>query len=139
MEVQMSIPEKVGAMLDQWRLFALATTDSDGTPNVAPMLQMWRFKDDVIVIADVFMKRTRANVEGRGKAGIGIWDDKTGESYKLKGEARYVTEGEEYDFTVSKMREKNPKANPRGAVVFRILSAWNTASGPKAGDLLWEA
>ena len=135
----MSIPEKVGAMLDQWRLFALATTDSDGTPNVAPMMQMWRFKDDVIVIADLFMKLTRVNVETNGKAGIGIWDDKTRESYKLKGEARYVTEGEEYDFTVSKIREKNPKANPKGALVIRIISVFDTASGPKAGELLWEA
>ena len=135
----MNIPEKVGAMLDRWRSFALATTDPDGTPNVAPMMQMWRIEDDVIVIADLFMKRTRENIQANGKAGIGIWDDETRESYKLKGEARYVTEGKEFDFAVARVREKKPKANPKGALVIRILSVHDTASGPHAGDLLWPA
>ncbi len=133
----MSIPEKVGAMLDSWRTFALATTDADGTPNVSPMMQMWRLEDDVLVIGDMFMKQTKENIQNNGKAGIGIWDDKTRESYKLKGEARYDTEGEAYEFCLKKFREKKPTAQFFGAVVFKIVSIHETTSGKRAGDKLW--
>lgn len=133
----MSIPEKAGAMLDSFRTFALATTDPDGTPNVSPMMQMWRFADDVLVIGDMFMKQTRENIQNNGKAGIAIWDNETRESYKLKGEARYDTEGEAYEFCLKKFRVKKPDAKFYGAVVFKITSIHDTASGPQAGKRIW--
>jgi len=64
----MEIPSEVKRLLDRGKTISLATVDRDGNPNVAPMLQYWWFSGDTMVIADLFMRATSANVRDTGKA-----------------------------------------------------------------------
>jgi len=55
----------------------------------------------------LIMKATKRNVEDTGKISISVWDDESGESYKLIGTGTYQTSGEAFD-----LADLPPKTNP---------------------------
>jgi len=131
----MDIPSKVKELLGKGLTISLATVDREGNPNAAPMQQYWWFSEDTMAIADLFMLATSANVRDTGKACISVWDDETGEAYKLRGQARYVTKGPEYELAKGEVL-KNKPTTPKGAVVITFNEVYQAARGPQAGELI---
>ena len=134
----MHIPEQVRETFGERPLMYLATVDQDGVPNVVPMLQYWWFQEDTMVVGDLFMKATQANVQANGKVCISACG-KGSEAYKLKGTASYETSGPGYDLANRKLHESNPKKDFRGVVVFKVTEVYNAAKGPDAGKLMARA
>ena len=79
----MSIPNDVKAAFRDRPIVWLATADDSGVPNVAPMLQYWWIEEGTLVIGDIFMKATRANIESNGEACIAVYDAGSNNAYKL--------------------------------------------------------
>ncbi len=94
-------------------------TCSNGEPNVVPVAFKDVTEDGKLVVGDVFLDTTLKNLEANnGKIAISVYDANSLEGYQIKGNAKYVTEGEIVD-TFKKMVEKmfNGAATAKGAVI----------------------
>ncbi len=94
-------------------------TCSDGEPNVVPVAFKDVTEDGKLVVGDVFLETTLANIKADdGKIAISVYDAKNLEGYQVKGTAEYVTEGNVVD-TFKAMVEKmfDGKATAKGALI----------------------
>lgn len=94
-------------------------TCSNGEPNVVPVAFKDITEDGKLVVGDVFLDTTLKNLEANnGKIAISAYDANSLEGYQIKGNAKYITEGEIVD-TFKKMVEKmfNGAATAKGAVI----------------------
>lgn len=62
----------------------IATTDAQGTPNVAPVWSITAVDPETIAFAQLFIKRTKENLETNKKAAIAVFKGPT-TGYQLKG------------------------------------------------------
>ncbi len=73
-------------------------TCSDNMPNVVPVGFKTVTEDGKLVIADVFMETTTANLAANnGRIAISAFDAKTMKGYQIQGTAVRVTEGPAFD------------------------------------------
>ena len=94
-------------------------TCSDGEPNVVPVAFKDVTEDGRLVVGDVFLETTLANIKADGgKIAVSVYDAKNLEGYQIKGTAEYVTEGNVVD-TFKAMVEKmfDGKATAKGALI----------------------
>ena len=94
-------------------------TCANGEPNVVPVAFKDVTEDGKLVVGDVFLETTLANVKANdGKIAISVYDAKKLEGYQIKGTAEYVTEGELVN-TFKAMVEKmfNGAATAKGALI----------------------
>ncbi len=91
----------------------------DGEPNVVPVAFKDVTEDGKLVVGDVFLETTLANIKADGgKIAVSVYDAKNLEGYQVKGTAEYVTEGNVVD-TFKAMVEKmfDGKATAKGALI----------------------
>lgn len=94
-------------------------TCSDGEPNVVPVAFKDVTDDGKLVVGDVFLETTLANIKADGgKIAVSVYDAKNLEGYQIKGTAEYVTEGNVVE-TFKAMVEKmfDGKATAKGALI----------------------
>lgn len=94
-------------------------TCANGEPNVVPVAFKDVTEDGKLVVGDVFLETTLANIKASdGKIAISVYDAKKLEGYQIKGTAEYVTEGELVN-TFKAMVEKmfNGAATAKGALI----------------------
>jgi len=127
------VPQEVKQVFGDGRIVWMGTTDKDGMPNVAPMLQYWWADKAKMVIGDVFMKATKANVQATGVVCLAVFDQSSEKSYKLKCTASYETEGKMYDFAQAELAKKKPGKRFKGVVVFQVDSVYDLTRGENAG------
>ena len=132
------IPQEVRDLFDGKRLIWMATTDAEGLPNAAPMLQCWWADEKTMVIGDLFLKVSKANVEATGKVCLAACDVESGKAFKMKGRADYVTSGPMYDLAQSELEKKKPGKRFKGTVVVTIEQVYDQARGENAGALIAE-
>ncbi len=132
----MKLPEKTKSLLTRINTFAMATVSNDGVPNVVPMARKYWHKDDLFVIGDMFMKATKRNVEDNGKISVSVWDEESGESYKLIGKGAYETSGEAFDLANNELQKDKPGKKFKGVVVFNATAVYDAARGKNAGTLI---
>jgi len=130
------IPHEVKALFAGGNLFWLATADADGVPNVAPMLQAWWADEKTLVVGDMLMKTTRANVQATGKVCLSAYDETGDKAYKLVGTASYETGGAAYDMAQAELAKKKPPKTFKGVVVFTVKAIYDQTRGPDAGALI---
>ena len=132
----MKIPEEARKLVEQRPLMYLATADSSGWPNVVPMLQYWWYSETVLVVGDLFMRKTVENVRATELVSFSLTHPDGKESYKFKGLAVYRTEGPEYEFANDRLHEKKPGKDFKGCVVVEVVAVYDAKRGKTAGDLL---
>ena len=66
-------------------------------PNVVPVGMRFVTEDGLLLLGDVMMETSAANVKANGKAAVCAWNPATSEGYQIKGSAVYETEGAHYD------------------------------------------
>ncbi|MBN2024736.1 MAG: pyridoxamine 5'-phosphate oxidase family protein [Pirellulales bacterium] len=132
------IAPEIKAMFGNHQLCWMATADASGVPNVAPMRQVWWIDERSLVIGDMFMKATAANVQSTGRMCLAAYDPATERSWKLTGTAAYETEGARYDLAQTGLQKKSPGKRFKGVVVFQIHAVYDQVPGPKAGSLVVE-
>lgn len=94
-------------------------TCANGEPNVVPVAFKDVTEEGNLVVGDVFLETTLNNIKANdGKIAISVYDAKNLEGYQIKGNARYVTEGDVVD-TFKAMVEKmfNGAVTAKGALV----------------------
>jgi predicted pyridoxine 5'-phosphate oxidase superfamily flavin-nucleotide-binding protein len=102
----------------QSSMWDLATC-ANGAPNVVPVAFKDVAEDGTLLVGDVFLETTLANIKtNNGKIAISAYDAQSFEGYQIKGTAKYVTEGTVVD-TFKAMVEKmfNNAATAKGALI----------------------
>lgn len=111
------LDEKVVALLKSG-MWDLATCAND-EPNVVPVAFKDVTEDGKLVVGDVFLETTLANIKANdGKIAISVYDAENLEGYQIKGTAEYVTDGEivaSFKAMVEKMF--NGAATAKGALI----------------------
>ena len=97
---------------------AVATINSDGSPNVIAIGFAKVVNDTTIVITDNFMKTTVENVKREPRICLAVWTKDWEEGYKFTGIAVYETEGKWATF-VKNMKE-NKSFPAKGAIVVSV-------------------
>jgi len=130
------IPEEVKSLFGNRQLCWMATADASGAPNVAPMRQVWWSGQRSLVIGDMFMKATAANIQSTGRMCLAAYNPETERSWKLTGTATYETEGPNYDMAQAELQKNKPGKRFKGVVVFTIQAVYDQVPGPNAGSLV---
>ncbi|MBE6831510.1 pyridoxamine 5'-phosphate oxidase family protein [Clostridium sp. KNHs216] len=82
--------DAVKKLLESAKTWVIATQGE--TPNAVPILFKKVVGDDELVLFDVFMDTTIANIKKSGEAAISVYNDETLEGYQIKGDAAYTTD-----------------------------------------------
>ena len=132
-EVKMAkITEEMKEVAEKTRCFAVATATKDGDPHVIPVFFGRVLSDDEIVLMDVFMKKTRENIEANPRVAVSFWDLEGLKGYELKGNARIETSGKVFDDGVNIVKSKAPHG-AKAAVIVKVDSIFVKTPGPDAG------
>lgn len=122
-------------VMGQSRGYAVATCDKNGIPNVVPIHFVKILSDDEIMLADIFMKKTYANIQQKPVMAVSVWDwdVKPRRGFQFKGTPRIETSGKIYDMAVEMVKAEKPDLTPKSAVVLKITDIFVTSPGPNAG------
>lgn len=94
----------------------LTTVDAEGTPNAIYATCVRLSGDDMLVVADNFFHKTRANILSGSKGSL-LFITKEGKAYQIKGRIEYHTEGAIFD----EMKQWNPAKLPgHAAAALRV-------------------
>jgi len=124
MEIRMAkMPDIVKKAISKQELFCVATSTSNGIPNVAYIKYLKVIDDQTILIADNYLNKTRDNITNNSKIAFAVLDDEKG-SFQIKGTARRLTEGDMFDEVQKWVPEKLPRV---AAVIMDVEEIYNGA------------
>ena len=112
----------------------IATSDKEGKPNVVPVAFAKVIDDETILIAGVYLRKTRRNLEENPKMSITVWDERTRESYQFKGSTTIHESGDVYEEAVKWVQSKRPQLKPKAAIQVKVEEIYTTKPGPTAGE-----
>lgn len=114
---------------------AVASCTKDGFPNVVPISHTKVISDDEILLMDMFMKKTKENIELNPNVAVSTWIIEEGQKkgYQFKGQARVETSGDIFEEGSKWVKSEKPDAKPKSAIVVKIKSIYITSPGPDAG------
>ncbi len=99
------------------------TVDKDGVPNSVYITCTARYGEDLIVIADNYLDKTKKNIFSGSKGSV-LFITKDGTAYQAKGTIEYHREGEIFD----DMKIWNPKKHPgHAAVALKVEEVYSGA------------
>ena len=124
------LTEEVVSMLKD-AMWDIATCSEDGRPNVVPVAFKDVSADGKLLVGDVFLQTTLANVQANGRVAISVYDAANLSGYQIKGTAAYVTEGAVVDaFKAAVEQMFNGAATAKGALVITPEHVIVTTPGP---------
>lgn len=137
--------DEIMEMLDE-NLVYLATSTTEGKPNVVPIGLCQAVNMNQLIIIDVMFDKTRKNLEANPMVAISFTDQKRWESYQLKGKAEIHTEGPIFE-QMTQIRERKGErkrsqmeqaaaASPELKEKAERMRAWRKNLKPKAAVLI---
>jgi len=130
-----NVPENVVSLLEGGHTFWVATVGADGWPNIAIKGSGAIADSEHIYFADLFSKKTRANLEHNPIVAVGIFDKDSHVAVQVKGHAKLSESGDLYDTVAGRIATKMPHLPaPKYVVEITVESVWEMNAGPSAGD-----
>ena len=130
--------ERMKELFEKVNTVAVATSTSDGTPNVVPVGAKKIIDDETVLISDQFFNKTVANMKSNPRVSVTFWEGHEG--YQLKGTVTIETRGKRYEETARWIEDLGAKAGfplkSKGAVILKIEEIYGVAPGPGAGKQL---
>ncbi|HWP79509.1 MAG TPA: pyridoxamine 5'-phosphate oxidase family protein [Candidatus Acidoferrum sp.] len=130
----MKLSENVVQMLKE-QMWYLATCSDE--PNAVPVAFKDVAEDGKLLVGDVFLDTTLANIKKNGKIAVSVSNGATLEGCQIKGTAVHVTEGpvvEAFKKVVSEMFKGAMTA--KGALIITPEKVIVTTPGPDCGKVL---
>jgi predicted pyridoxine 5'-phosphate oxidase superfamily flavin-nucleotide-binding protein len=129
------LPDNVKALLLKGHEVWVATVGNDGWPNVAIKGSGALFDQDHLYFADMYSKKTRANIEANPRVAVGIWDPKSGIAVQVKGTAEMVPRGPSFDDVARRIAPLNKTLPPIEYIVrIHVEEVSDMGVGPHAGE-----
>ena len=100
------------------QMWDIATVSETGELNVVPVAFKDVAEDGTLLVGDVFLATTLANVQANGKVAVSVYDPSNLTGYQIKGTASYITAGEVVDtFKAAVESMFNGAATAKGALL----------------------
>jgi len=129
----LDIPEKVKNLFNDQDVISFGTADVNNAPNVVAVFWKKITDDKTILLIDNYMDQTKKNIEQNSKVCLSFWDRKTGEGYKIKGDAYYHISGQVFTQGKNFIQEQRPEKNPKGVVEVKVKDIFLITPGSDAG------
>ena len=100
-----SIPQEVQEFF-AGKMGWVATSTTDGEPNVTPKGTVQVLDDQHVVFGDLFSLKTRQNLERNPKVAVTVIDPGTAKGYQVKGTAELLTSGPLFDKLAAQIKDK---------------------------------
>ena len=127
------IPKEVQEFL-RGRMAWVATAGSDGMPNTTPKGSVQVIDDEHVVFADLFSRKTRANLQANPKIAITVSDEATFQGYQIKGSAELLESGPLFDQMAEGLKKAPMELPPLQYVVhITVESVYDQSVGAEAG------
>lgn len=97
---------------------AVATINSDGSPNLIAVAYAKVVSPKMIIITDNFMKQTPGNIKRDPRICLAVWTKDWNEGYKFVGKAEYQSLGEWADYV--KAMKENEGLSAKGAIIVNV-------------------
>jgi predicted pyridoxine 5'-phosphate oxidase superfamily flavin-nucleotide-binding protein len=127
-----SIPQQVQEFF-LGKMGWVATSTTDGEPNVTPKGTMQVLDDQYVVFGDLFSLKTRRNLEQNPRVAVTVIDPGTAKGYQIKGTAELLTSGPLFDKLAAQIKDKGIGALLHYAVKIRAEAVYDQSAGPEAG------
>jgi len=113
----------------------VATASLDGMPNATPKGSVRVADDEHVVFADLFSRKTRANLQANPQVSITVVDEATASGYQIKGTSEMLESGPLFDGMAEKLKAAAQEFPPLQYVVYiTVESIYDQSVGPKAGE-----
>ena len=123
------ITEEMKDVISKVRIFSIATSAPDGTPNVVPVTFAKLISDTEFLLMDNFMEKTEANLKANPKVAISCWDvnwqTMEARGYQFKGDVKFEYSGKIFDEGCQWVKSKMPKIQPKAAIIVKVDSIYN--------------
>ena len=131
-----ALNERMKEIFAKQGIFALATADLNGVPNVVPVGAVKILDDETILVSDQYFHKTLNNLRENPNVAFSFWE--MGEGYQIKGNAKIHTEGKIYEETAEWIRKRSEEIGrpikSKGAIVIKIKAIYSVSPGSKAGE-----
>ena len=131
-----ALNERMKEIFTKQGIFALATADLNGIPNVVPVGAVKILDDETILVSDQYFHKTLNNLKENPNVAISFWE--MGEGYQVKGRAKIYTEGKIFEETAEWIRRRSEEIGrpirSKGAIVIKIKAVYSVSPGSKAGQ-----
>ncbi len=97
---------------------ALATVDEKDNPHCIAVGDV-KVVNDIILIGDIYMKKTIKNIKRNNKVALVVWDrnwEENCEGYQIKGKAEYFTNGKWWEL----VKKIHKGFQAKGAIVVKV-------------------
>jgi len=129
----LDMPEKVKLLFNDQDVISFGTADINNIPNVVAVFWKKITNDKTILLIDNYMDQTKKNIVQNSKVCLSFWDRKTGEGYKIKGDAYYHISGQVFNQGKKFIQEQRPEKNPKGVVEVKVKDIYLITPGTDAG------
>lgn len=126
--------DEVKKVLRSAGIWVLATADPDGVPNAVPIDFVDILSDSQIMLVNVAMNKTIANINNNPKVAVSVWHEHDG--YQIKGTASIETSGTNFDAGFAQVKKEMDFLDPKGVVIVDITDIFITTPGPDNGKKL---
>jgi len=127
----MKISDEVRKVVEKAKVWAVATSDKNGLPNVVPIAYVKILSENQILLMDIFMKKTRKNIEENPNIALCAWNSES-KGYQFKGRAQIITSGKLFDEGVKWVKSKED-LSPKAAIVVNVEAIYTITPGSDAG------
>jgi predicted pyridoxine 5'-phosphate oxidase superfamily flavin-nucleotide-binding protein len=114
------------------KVASLVTADKNGVPNVALMGFVRAMDDETIIMANVFWKKTEANLKENPKAALSAYMPP--KAYQIKGTVELIDKGPLMDEVAEWVTSKMANLKPKGAAILHVEEIYSMMPGPSAGE-----
>ena len=129
------MPKEVMEMFNDWDASkTIATADAEGKLNVVPVKTFSVVDAETLAFGDVFLGKTKANLEATKKVAVTAFKGSTG--YQIKGTFQgFLTSGPVFDEKKEQVKGKL-KLDVKGAGIIKVEEVYSVSVGPDAGKKL---
>jgi len=129
------LSETVKDLLKGGHIVWVATISEDGWPNISIKGSGALLDDEHVYFADIFSKKTRANLLCNKRVALGIFAPASKVAVQLKGDAELLDNGELFDRVAKQINDMQKGLPPVKYVVqIAVDSIWDMSAGPNAGE-----
>jgi hypothetical protein len=130
------LPPEVKEALQKQKPIPIATASKEGVPNVIFVGLMKILDDETLMLVDNFFLKTAVNLSENPKISVLCYDTESKRSFQIKGSAKVVRSGHQFDEMKKWVQSVNPKLPAKAAVVVKVEAVYDAMWGPSAGKLI---
>jgi predicted pyridoxine 5'-phosphate oxidase superfamily flavin-nucleotide-binding protein len=124
------LTQEMKDLIEAQKVCFAATADQGGMPNVSPKGSIYVVDDDTLAFADLYSRKTRANLKVNPCIALTVVDLKAFKGYQFKGKAELMEEGNVYNDVVCYLQTLPMKLpDPQYVVKIKVEEIFDLSMG----------